>query len=195
MRIGIISDTYVPGAAMGVPQQVVPAFKGVDLILHCGNSYVQSVLDWLERIAPVMATGAIRAGQAEAPQPLSQEGFGDPRVARIRLLEMEGHSIGMVHDLAFQDMDDRTWPGSLGELHRKGRSPAKMAERFFGAPVSIVIFGRTLASLVEEHEGVLFINPGSPSVPNGIMKLGSVAVLDLTPGKRNARLIELATIS
>ena len=194
MRIGLISDTFVPGAAMGVPQQVVLAFEGVDLILHCGNIYVPSVLDWLERIAPVKATANVSGGQAEARQAVSMECAGDARVADTRLLELEGHSIGMVHDLAFTSMNDRVMPGSLVDPHRSSRSPAKMVEEFFGAKVNIVIFGRTLSSMVEEHEGVLFINPGSPSVPNGIMKLGSVAVLDLTPGKRDVRLIDLATI-
>ncbi len=194
MRIGLISDTYIPGQAMEVPPQVVRAFQGVDLILHCGNIYVSSVLDWLERIAPVQATGNIRAGQAEAPQAASMEGNGDPRVAGVRLMELEGHSIGMVHDLQLAAMPDWVWPGTLGPGRLAGRSPAKMVEEFFGAKVSIVIFGRTLSSMIEEHEGVLFINPGSACVPKSVRKPGTVAVLDLTPGKRDVRLIDLATI-
>ena len=55
MRIGVISDTHTPGAAKEPPSEIVQAFEGVDLILHAGDIYIASCLDWLERIAPVMA--------------------------------------------------------------------------------------------------------------------------------------------
>jgi predicted phosphodiesterase len=48
--------------------------------------------------------------------------------------------------------------------------------------------------MVEEHDGILFVNPGSPTIPRNIMKLGQVAILDLTPGSREARIIDLATL-
>ena len=59
MKLGIISDTHIPGGAPEVPTQVIKAFKGVDLILHAGNIYTSDVLDWLEQIAPVKAVGSM----------------------------------------------------------------------------------------------------------------------------------------
>ena len=80
MRIGVISDTHTPGAAKEPPSEIVQAFEGVDLILHAGDIYIASCLDWLERIAPVMA---VELG--------SQAHFnGDPRVAEKRVFELEG---------------------------------------------------------------------------------------------------------
>ena len=38
---------------------------------------------------------------------------------------------------------------------------------------------------------MLFVNPGSPSLPRHIRQLGTVAVLELEPERRAARLIEL----
>ena len=67
-----------------------------------------------------------------------------------------------------------------------------MVESVFGAPVDIVIFGRTLEALVEEHDGILFVNPGSPTLPRNSMRLGQVAILELTPEGREARIVELA---
>ena len=70
MRIGLISDTHVPGGATEVPPQVATAFEGVDLILHAGNIYRTGTLDWLERIAPVKAAGAIYGDRMEHPDGL-----------------------------------------------------------------------------------------------------------------------------
>ena len=74
-----------------------------------------------------------------------------------------------------------------------------MVTDFFERPVDIVIFGRTLYAMVEEHEGILFINPGSPSLPKNVRasvrKLGQVAIpeaLELGDGKREAKLVELS---
>ena len=48
--------------------------------------------------------------------------------------------------------------------------------------------------MVEEHDGILFVNPGSPSVPKNLVKLGSVALLTLTPEKREATIVELTSV-
>ena len=81
MRIGLISDTRVPGGATAVPPEVTSSFEGVNLILHAGGIHVPEVLDWLEQIAPVKAVGRIHGGQAERPTPLTLECDSDPRVA------------------------------------------------------------------------------------------------------------------
>ncbi|MSQ13133.1 MAG: hypothetical protein EXR47_03135 [Dehalococcoidia bacterium] len=45
----------MPGAMSEMPTQLARAFAGVDLILHAGDIYGASCLDWLQRIAPVLA--------------------------------------------------------------------------------------------------------------------------------------------
>ena len=93
MRIGLISDTHIPDHAKELPDQLKEVFRGVDLILHAGDIYITSVLDELERLAPVLAA----------------EGDDDPyyttsdrRVKRKHILSIEGVTIWLIHE--------RPWP-------------------------------------------------------------------------------------
>ena len=192
MRIGLISDTRVPGGAKEVPPEVTASFQGVDLILHAGGIHVSGVLDWLERIAPVMAVGRVHGGQAERPTPLALESENDPRVAELLVLPIEGHNVGMVNNLELDGFSDDVLPGALGSHTFAEGAVPRMVNDFFGAQVDIVVFGRTLYAMVEEHQGVLFVNPGSPTLPRNLMKLGNVALLELSPGERRATIIDLA---
>ena len=192
MRIGLISDTRVPGGAKEVPPEVTAAFEGVDLILHAGGIHVPSVLDWLERIAPVMAVGRIHGGQAERPTPLALESISDERVSELLVLPIEGHNVGMVNNLELDGFSEDILPGTLGSHTIADGAVPRMVEDFFGSPVDIVVFGRTLYAMVEEHQGVLFVNPGSPTLPRNLMKLGNVALMELAPGERRASVIDLS---
>ena len=194
MRIGLISDTRVLRGE-DVPKEVLLAFEGVDLILHAGGIHAPEVLDWLEQIAPVKAVGRVQGGQAERPEPFSLESEGDPRVAEQQVLQLEGHTIGMVNNLELGGFSDDIFPGVIEARRLPDGSLPMIVEEFFGTPVSIVVFGRTLDALVEEHQGVLFINPGSPSIPKNLVKLGNVAILHLTPGDREATIVDLAASS
>ena len=194
MKIGLISDTRV-SSAQGVPSEVERAFQGVDLILHAGGISVPEVLDLLEQIAPVKAVGRTTGDRSERPDFFDMECPGDPRVAGQQVFQVEGHTIGLAHELYLPRMSDDIMPGYLGARARPDESLAVMVEEFFGTAVDIVVLGRTLYALVEEHQDMLFINPGSPSLPKNLRKLGSVAILDLTPEGRDARLIDLAAFS
>ena len=55
MKIGLVSDTHLPNIGHALPDQLLSAFDGVDLILHAGDVYSPECLDWLERIAPILA--------------------------------------------------------------------------------------------------------------------------------------------
>ena len=55
MKIGLISDTHSAGSGKDLPSQVLHAFEGVDLILHCADLECLGVLDVLESVAPVLA--------------------------------------------------------------------------------------------------------------------------------------------
>ena len=194
MKIGLISDTRIPGVAKEVPPQVTRAFDGVDLILHAGGVQVSRVLDWLEQIAPVKAVGRIQGGQYESNTPFAVQNADDPRVAQEQILQLEGHTIGMVNSLDFDPLNDDVIPGIIAAKRFPEGAVSTMVESLFGAPVDIVVFGRTLEAMVEEHDGILFVNPGSPTIPRNIMKLGQVAILDLTLESREARIIDLTTL-
>jgi len=89
MRIGLIADTHIPDVAKALPPEVFQAFGGVDLILHAGDIYIASVLDELERIAPVLAAkGDDDCGNIEE----------DGRVEDKHILELEGQTLWLVHE-------------------------------------------------------------------------------------------------
>ncbi|MQF48446.1 metallophosphoesterase family protein [SAR202 cluster bacterium AC-647-N09_OGT_505m] len=185
MRIGVISDTHNPSAGKEPPQEVARAFEGVELILHAGDIYQPSCLDWLERIAPVKA---VELGSLAHFN-------GDARVAERRVLDIEGYTIGMVHDLMLPGMEDEVTPGVIAKRFPSNVELPMSVKEFFGAPVDTVIFGHTHYAVVEEHQGILLINPGSPSLPKQIRRLGQVAILELSPGIREARIVDLAAFS
>ena len=182
MKIGLISDTHVPSMGKEPPQQVIPAFEGVDLILHAGDVYTQECIEWLERIAPVESTLSFFASGAEAA----------PRVSPPAVVEVDGHSIGLVHKLEM--MPEDVFPGAISQEFPAGQSIPAELERVFGRPVDIVVFGYTHEAMIETHEGVLFVNPGSTSMVKQSVRLGSVAILDLTPEGPEARIVDLSSI-
>lgn len=167
------------------PSQVLRAFEGVELIIHAGDIYIQSCIDWLEHIAPVEATSSWFAAAAEAA----------PRVSQPIVVEVGGHSIGVIHKLVLMPLDDDVYPGAIAKSYRGGTaSIPQELELIFGKPVDIVVFGYTHEAMVETHQGVLFINPGSPTMIKQVMKLGTVALLELTPETSEATIINLTQI-
>ena len=185
MKIGLISDTHIPSMGKEPPPQVIPAFEGVDLILHAGDIYIESCIEWLRRIAPVEAATSGFAAAAEAA----------PRVSPPVVVEVDGHTIGLVHKLELTPMGDDVWPGALARSFPPNKSIPAELEKNFGKPVDIVVFGYTHEAMIETHQGVLFVNPGSPTMVKQTMKLGTVAILDLTPTGPEARIIDLTTLT
>ena len=184
VRIGLISDTHVPNAVNEVPYQVENAFKGVDLILHAGDIYQSVCLDWLERIAPVTAV------ELESMVHFKN----DSRVEEKRVLTLEGHRIGLVHDLFLRGIDE-VRPGTITARNLPDESLPGIVEKFFGDPVSIVVFGHTHIPVMEEHQGILLVNPGSPVLPRQRRELGQVGILEVTPQDRSAWIVDLAEFS
>ena len=181
MRIGLISDTHHPSEGRELPLQVARAFAGVDLILHAGDIKTVECLDILERIAPVVAVEV-------PPAPA----MGDPRVSEKTVLDLEGYAVGMVHDLIFRGMGWEMMPGMMATKYPASLSLAGELEFFFGRTVGVVVFGHTHFALVETHQDILFVNSGSPVLPNQTRRLGTVGILELTPTVREAKIVNLA---
>jgi putative phosphoesterase len=185
MKIGLISDTHNPGAARVPPPEVARAFEGVEMIFHAGDIYIPATLDWLEQIAPVVA---VELG--------SDAHFSeDSRVEEKRRFDLEGYSIGMVHDLIIPGMGGEVTEGSIPREFPNGVDLPKALESVFGAPVNVVVFGHTHHSIVEKYQGVLLVNPGSPSLPRQIRRLGQVGILELSPTGADAKIVELSQYS
>ena len=178
MRIGLISDTHIPYDATALPPQVKEVFKGVDLILHAGDIYLSSVLDELEGIAPVLAA----RGDDDLP---SLNG----RVKEKHVLDFEGLSLWLIHVFPYfsshffiysaSDLFDAKLERALNEILEREDVP------------DILVFGDTHKALVRRVQGFLFINPGSATLPDYRLILGTVAILSISPGKAEADIIQL----
>lgn len=183
MKIGVISDTHIPSMGPEPPHQVIKAFEGVDLIVHAGDIYARSALEWLARIAPVEAASSRFAAVAE----------GAPRTGSTLVLNLEGRKVGVVHKLELLPIVDEIFPGALA-TYPEGEDVQDELTAIFGEPVDIVIFGYTHEATVETLQGVLFVNPGSTSMIKQSMLLGHVAVLDITADGATAEVIYLGDI-
>jgi len=161
MRIGLITDTHIPVAAEELPPQVAKAFRGVDLILHAGDIYRASVLDDLERIAPVLA-----ALGDDDPFTLTE----DERVAMKHVLNLEGHTLWLIHE--------RPYMFNLTS-QQVAESP------------DIVVHGHSHAAHVQNYNGILFVGSGSPTFLNYVRGPGTVAILDISPGDAQASIVKL----
>jgi putative phosphoesterase len=164
-RIGILSDTHMPGSLKELWPEVGDAFAGVDLILHSGDICHPVVLDQLEQWAPVVAARG------------NNDLFGpDPRVADIQRLDIEGFRIAMVHD-----MEPEHEP--IEELQR---------QYLHGDEADVMITGHTHLERLDWRDGVLQINSGSPVHPHlWSTRLGTVALLEIGPGSVRARITSL----
>jgi hypothetical protein len=187
MKIGLIADTHNPSVGELPPPEVAIAFKDVDAIIHAGDIYIPSCLDWLESIAPVYAV-----------EMWAEQHFqNDPRVInKRRVIHFEGHSIGIIHDLQVPGMiQEITEYSPLSKHFPPDNDLEEALKTVFEESVDIVVFGHTHYPIVEEYQGILMINPGSPSLPKQRRRLGQIAILEIGTSHKTAELVELATYS
>jgi putative phosphoesterase len=184
MKIGLISDTHTAGSGRDLPQAVLDSLNGVDLILHCGDLECLGVLDYLETVAPVLAV----RGYEDPREP------GDRLANTTRIVRIEGVRIGMVHDIQWPGPGITTAPDGAALRFPDG-SVKGILNRKFGQLVDVVVFGDTHEELICYYDGVLFINPGSPTYPGRRHRpgvLGTIGLLEVARGAVDARLIDLA---
>ena len=136
MLIGLISDTHIPDRARELPKNVISSFENVDLILHAGDLTSTKVIDELEQIAPTIAI---------------QENMD--RVAGIvlpnaKVIEVEGLKIGIAHGEVYPRADTQQLLYLAKQLD-----------------VDILVTGHSHQPKIEQVEGVLLLNPGSPTTP------------------------------
>ena len=185
LRIGLISDTHSAGSGRDLPGEVLKAFSGVSLILHCGDLECLGVLDYLETVAPVLAV----------------RGYEDPREPGNRLADATrvvhagGLAIGMIHDIQWPGPRIATTGDGTGLVLPEGRAEDTLSRKF-GEPVDIVLFGDTHEEVVCRWDRTLIINPGSPTYPGKRHRrgaLGTVGLLEIEAGESIARIINLET--
>jgi len=164
MLIGLISDTHIPEIAKRIPLQVREVFKGVDLILHAGDIFVDSVLEELGAIAPVLAA----RGDDDYP-------IRDKRMDEVQNLTLEGLNVYVIHSSQYFARDLIEHP----EKHNLEKSP------------DVVVFGHTHRDVVKKVGGSLLVNPGSATFPYYQLRLGTVGLLTIKAGEAEARIVPL----
>ena len=136
MLIGLISDTHIPDRAKESPQKVLEAFSDVDLILHAGDLTSFNVIDDLSQIAPVLAVQGNMDRATGIKLPIAET------------IEVEGLKIGIAHGEVYPRADTQQLVYIAKEL---------------GA--DILVTGHSHQPKIEQTDGVLLLNPGSPIVP------------------------------
>ena len=176
MRIGLLSDTHIPEAMPQLWPKVFAELKNVDVILHAGDIYNYSVLDQLERVARVYAAlgngDEGSGGRAEQPQ--------DPRVKRSWLLYLNNFVGGLTHHIPMPEI-----PPNL--------TVKKWKQKLFpGVDLDVLIYGDTHVEQIDQIDGTLCINPGSPTFPHNLNKrLGTIGLLDLNNDQPKAEIRQL----
>ncbi|RQD77123.1 MAG: YfcE family phosphodiesterase, partial [Halanaerobium sp. MSAO_Bac5] len=91
MKIGVISDTHLPGAGRELPKQLIEELKKVDLIIHAGDLTEEKYLNSLKSINEVKAVAGNRDSfplQEKLKEKLSFE------VANKQVSVIHGHQFG-----------------------------------------------------------------------------------------------------
>jgi uncharacterized protein len=157
-RFGLTADTHDDKVEWpAILGRLKAAWGEVDGVLHCGDITSASALDSLAEVAPVYAT----------------RNHGDPPIAPPtlsdgpRVLSLGGLRIGLIFSLP-----------------EEARSP-NGAATLFGGPVAACIYGGSHEAHLGEIDGVLFVNPGSPS----LAKTRTAAVLTIENGRASAQIV------
>jgi uncharacterized protein len=168
VRIGVIADTHMPASKPQLWDEVAEVFDGVDLILHAGDIQMPDVLDQLDQIAPTLAARGN-----------NDFGMVDRRVEDAHWLDVEGFRLVCLHDMEPEDEP-------LDYLR----------DKFLGGePADVIVTGHTHFERLDWREGVLQVNPGSAMHPHlWSTRLGTVALIDLSPDELRARIVRLGEI-
>lgn len=161
--IGLISDTHIPARAKTIPNKVFKIFQDANLILHAGDLTRLSVLEELEQMAPVFAVhGNMDTRDVKEKSPV------------INSVDVYDWKIGMTH--------------SLNYFFRTNRFKDIIERRGFDVFVS----GHTHRPSVKYKDGMLLINPGSPTNPiPPFLTKPSVALLKITKEEIEPEIISL----
>ena len=136
MLIGLISDTHIPDRARELPKNVISAFQNVDLILHAGDLTSMEVIDEKEKIAPTIA---IQGNMDRAAGII---------LPNAKVIEAEGIKIGIAHGEVYPRADTQQLLYLAKQLD-----------------ADILVTGHSHQPKIEQIDGVLLLNPGSPIVP------------------------------
>ena len=168
MLIGLISDTHirVPGYRAGLSQLSANALP------HQIKGAFHGV-DLILHAGDIYTIPILDELECVAPV-LASEGDDDPfeiandkRVKWRHVITVEGVTIWLAHqpELWYWDENEK--------------------------PPDVIVFGHSHQTTLENHEGILRVNPGSPTFPRYQRELGTVGLLTVSSGKAEAQIVQL----
>ena len=170
-RIGLIADTHIPEARATLWPQVFEAFAGVDRIFHGGDVHDLALLDELEKVAPVYCARG-NGEDGSGGRPIQPE---DPRVKYVWTMEIESLTVGLTHYVPVEDGP----PGLTLDKFVARYWPEKRPH--------VIVSGDSHTELIAEVDGILCVNPGSPTYPHNYdTQYGTIGFLELDDGKAQA---------
>ncbi len=135
IKIIALSDTHMPRMAKGLPQRLVEELKDADFILHAGDWQTEAVYEELSKFAPVDGV----CGNVDNDALVKR--FGNQKI-----LEFGDFRIGLVHGHG-----------------RKGTTEQRAMAAFANEDIDLIIYGHSHIPVLKEMEGVMLLNPGSPT--------------------------------
>ncbi len=160
--LGLISDTHIPSCRRELPKKVFSAFKNVDLILHAGDFENIEVVETLEAIAPLKAVhGNMCSGEVKKKFP--------PKLT----FKVEEVEIGLTH----------------GDGGPSGYS-SRIQDLFLQDNPNIIVSGHTHRPTAEIINGILMLNPGSPTDKRFAPK-NTVMLLKVDRSKYNYKILDI----
>ena len=170
--IVVLADCHIhPADGIDWPKPALDAFAGADLFITLGDMGERRGLDALARIAPVLG---VRGMDDES----------DPRAAdKVRLFDAAGVGIACVFDpvdAGAATAKDPLRPAGDGAL-----------PRVFGGPAAVVLWASTHKPAIDDVDGVLWVNPGSATLPDG-GEAKSFARLRIENGTARAEIVRIA---
>ncbi len=174
--IGIISDTHwPPGSSFVMPSkrkereksvqdQIKSVFMGSEFIIHAGDVGEESIVYFLESIAPLYIVRGNR-------DPLKVAGRELPK---FLILEYKNRIIGVTHG-----------SGSPKRIIERSVNPLLLSHK-----PDIIIFGHTHRKFMEWRENRLYINPGSAG-DTFFAKENWIATLDIINDKPEVHFFQI----
>ena len=170
-RIGLIADTHIPEARATLWPQVFDAFEGVDCIFHGGDVHDLALLDLLEKVAPVYCARG-NGEDGSGGRPIQPE---DPRVKYVWSMEIESLTVGLTHYIPV----DEGPPGMTLDRFVARYWPLKTPD--------VIVSGDSHTELIAEIDGILCVNPGSPTYPHNYdTQYGTIGFLDIDGDRAEA---------
>lgn len=163
MRIGVISDTHIPGAAEEIPSEITEAFKHVDMVLHCGDLISPQVLDMLKESCPNVKAVWGNMDPYELREKLREK----------EIIEADGKRIGLMH----------------GFGHPKGL-PDVLAAAFKDDKVDLIAFGHSHNPVNQKIGGIIFFNPGS-ATDKVFAEYNSYGIIEIGEGNITAAIVRI----